>query len=440
MPPQTRTAYARVLAQPRAATTFLFSLVGRSAYALVYLPLLYAAHVLTGSLAAAGLAVALYGAAVACFAPLKAILIDRAGARTVLLALSLASGALLAAIALLTTAASPSSVLHDAGDLGWAAYNALLLCACVLVGAASPPLGPTMRVAWARLLPQKDLQAGLSLDAVVEELLYLAGPAVAGLLLVWLTPGQALLMPAALLALGGSTFALTPALREKQTRSGPAPSNTSRDAPSVKPRHDLRGKNSRLITNPRFAALLVPPLAAGAILGLVSVLVPALEGEIGGTGLVGLALGLFAAASAAGGLIYGQLRLKRTTKRVLFAAAGLLVAATAAMAVPLGLGAHAAWLFVALMVAGLFFSPVMIGAYLVAPQAAGEAQQNAATTWVNTAHNLGSAVVTAGAAWLIQAWGPAPAVLLITGALVLGLAATAAGIRSGSARTAPTPV
>jgi len=58
-----RTArYFDVLALPNVPLTFGAALVGRSAYALVILPLLYAVSEATGSVALAGVAVAIYGA------------------------------------------------------------------------------------------------------------------------------------------------------------------------------------------------------------------------------------------------------------------------------------------------------------------------------------------------------------------------------------------
>lgn len=151
----TRTArYVDVLALPRVPRTFGAALVGRAAYALVFLPLLYAVSEATGSIALAGGAVAAYGAAASFLAPTRAWFIDRFGARRVLSVL-----VVLFASALVATAVA--SLLS--GSAG------LLIASATVAGAVAPPLGPTMRVAWGSLAPDDDhLRTGLSLDAVVE--------------------------------------------------------------------------------------------------------------------------------------------------------------------------------------------------------------------------------------------------------------------------------
>ncbi len=192
-----RTArYRDALAIPHVLPTFGAALIGRSAYALVFLPLLYAVADATGSIALAGVAVALYGAGASFLAPVRAWLIDRHGARPVLGVLVLLFGGTIAALAITSLTSGPS---------------ALLMALAALAGAVAPPLGPTMRVAWGALAKDDALlRKGLSFDAVVEELLYLAGPAIAGLALALIAPGLALLVPAALVVVGGLLFVLTP--------------------------------------------------------------------------------------------------------------------------------------------------------------------------------------------------------------------------------------
>lgn len=83
------------------------------------------------------------------------------------------------------------------------------------------------------------LKKALSLDAVLEELLYLAGPALSGLLLAIIQPSTALLIPAALILVGTSLMMSSPAMAATPVDA------SSRDAASA----------SRLLTEPRFIAL-----------------------------------------------------------------------------------------------------------------------------------------------------------------------------------------
>ena len=273
--PSPRTArYVDVLALPHVPLTFGTALVGRTAYALVFLPLLYAVQESTGSIALAGTGVAIYGATASFLAPARALLIDRYGARPVLTTLVLAFGLMLTAIAATSLFEGPT---------------AAFLVLAGLAGSVAPPLGPSMRVAWGTLAPDdRLLRKSLSLDAVVEELLYLAGPAAAGLALAVIGPGHALLVPAALVIVGGLTFVATPTVGAMRAR-GPVASKSD------------RGRS--LLLQPRFVGMLLPAVVAGAVSGTISVTVPVVLAGDGGPAAAGLALGLFAGGSALAGIL-----------------------------------------------------------------------------------------------------------------------------------------
>ena len=386
--PSPRTArYLDVLALPHVPLTFGTALVGRSAYALVLLPLLYAVQQGTGSIALAGTAVALYGATASFLAPARAMLIDRYGARPVLAALILAFGLTLIALAATSLVDGPAA--------------AFLVLAGV-AGTSAPPLGPTMRVAWGALTPDdRLLRKSLSLDAVIEELLYLAGPAAAGLALAVVAPGHALLVPAVLVVVGGLAFVATPTVGAMRARG----SNASG-----------AHRGTSLLRQPRFVAMLLPAVVAGAVSGTISVAVPVVLSGDGGPAAAGLALGLFAGGSAAGGLLFGAVKVPGSPARQVIALAAGLVTIASLIALVTGTVAVS----VVLAAAGLFFSPVMIVAYVAAHAAGGEHRQNAATTWVNTSHNLGGAGGSALAGVLIQLGGASSAVTATaTGALAL---------------------
>jgi len=397
--PSPRTArYIDVLALPHVPLAFGTALIGRTSYALVFLPLLYAVQEGTGSIALAGTAVTIYGATASFLAPARALLIDRYGARPVLTTLVLAFGLMLTAIAATSLFEGPT---------------AAFLVLAGLAGSVAPPLGPSMRVAWGTLTPDDQLlRKSLSLDAVIEELLYLAGPAAAGLALAVIAPGHALLVPAALVIVGGLTFVATPTVGAMRAR-GPVTSKSD------------RGRS--LLLQPRFVGMLLPAVVAGAISGTISVAIPVVLASDGGPAAAGLALGLFAGGSAVGGLLFGAMKVPGSPPRQLITlAAGLLIAASL-IAVVTGTVAVS----VVLAAAGLFFSPVMIVAYVAAHAAGGEHRQNAATTWVNTSHNLGGAGGSALAGILIQLGGSSLAVTVTASGAVLLLLGSAALARQG---------
>jgi MFS family permease len=358
----------------------------------VLLPLLYAVSEATGSIALAGVAVAIYGATASILAPIRAWLIDRYGARPVLAILVIIFGGAIAALAVCSlTSGSGTALIALSG----------------IAGAFAPPLGPTMRVAWGRLAPTPELlRKGLSLDAVVEELLYLAGPAAAGLALAITTPGAALFVPAGLVVIGGFLFVCTPAVRAMKPQDQNLPQAT-------------RGRS--LLLQPRFCGLLLPVLVAGVVAGTINVAIPVILSEHGGPTAAGIALGLFAGGSALGGLLYGSLKVPGSSARQLITLATALLVASSLTALVTGFLAVS----IALAIAGLFFSPIMIVAYVAAHAAGGEHQQNAATTWVNTGHNIGGAAGSALAGVLIQVAGTPTAILSISVAACVLLATSA---------------
>ncbi|MGM1017457.1 MAG: MFS transporter [Actinomycetota bacterium] len=402
----TRTArYIDVLRLPRVPGTFGAALIGRGAYALVFLPLFYAVADATGSVGLAGIAVGLYGAGASFLAPVRAWFIDHFGARRVLSVLVVIFGGTLAAIGLSALCALDGAVL-------------IVLAA--VAGVFAPPLGPTMRVAWGRLAPTSDLlKKALSFDAVVEELLYLGGPVAAGVALAFIAPGAALLVPAGLVLVGGLLFVVTRTVGEM----------------APQPRADAGSRRDRpLVFDPRFVAVLIPTLVAGAVSGSIGVSVPVVVSDAGGPAAAGIALGIFAGGSAVGGLLFGALRVPGSPLRQLLVLSAALVAISSLIA----LAAGAVSVTIVLAAAGLFFSPVMIVAYFAAHQAGREHRQNSATTWVNTGHNIGAAAGSALAGIIIQAASvPAATMGIASGAALLLVAGAVLGTGRRTSRNSP---
>ncbi|UJP09360.1 MFS transporter [Microbacterium sp. KUDC0406] len=401
MPSTSEARYFDVLKLPRVPVTFGTALIGRAAYALVFLPLLYAVTDATGSIAQAGAAIALYGAGASFLAPVRAWFIDRFGARRILTILVVLFSTAISAIAV--------AALSSAGGI-------LLLALSALAGVVAPPLGPTMRVAWSSLAREGELlKRAMSLDAVVEELLYLAGPAVAGLALTVASPEVVLFGPAVLVLVGGLLFVSTSAVGEMGTRARAGTSD--------------RGQRP-LILERRFLTIVIPVLIAGGLSGAVSVAVPDILSGNGGSTAAGIALGCFAGGSAIGGLIFGRLRLSASPFRQL----AVLTLLMASVLMALTFFSSAVAVVVILAVAGLFFSPIMIVGYMTAGTMGGERRQNSATTWVNTSHNFGSAAGSALIGVGLQLAG-APTAIVWTAVSAALLLLVAGALNAGRDKT-----
>ncbi|MFE6872119.1 MFS transporter, partial [Kitasatospora sp. NPDC057692] len=192
-----RPGYRAVLGAPHAGRTFAAALLGRLSYGVVPLALLLAVRDSTGSYSAAGAAMALFGLASVLLSPARAALIDRHGPRRALPPMAALYGALLLAVAAAT--ARPGTPPP--------ALAALVVAA----GACTPPLGPVMRMLWRRLLPDPDLlRRAYSLDGVAEELLFVSGPLLVGVLLPLVGPSGAVVAGAALLLTGALSLVASP--------------------------------------------------------------------------------------------------------------------------------------------------------------------------------------------------------------------------------------
>ncbi|MFF7636821.1 MFS transporter [Kitasatospora sp. NPDC008050] len=356
-------SYRALLRIPGAAPVFATALVGRLSYGTVSLALVLTVRHRTGSYAAVGVVLAVFGLTCAALAPVRAALIDRHGARRMLPALSLPYGGLLLALTLVS------------GE------RALVVLAAA-AGACAPPLGPVLRARWSELLgPHGLLERAFSLDAVAEELLYVGGP-----LLVGVVGGGAGLVLSAALVVGGALglARLTPA---RAATAGP------RDGASAGQRTGTGARAGRVRGIGRPVAL---AWALGLALGGLSLLLVVTVGARGQAGALAWLEAALAAGSAVGGLAHGAVRWRRPVAARLTATAaglgGLLVLTGGAVSLG-GLVAVA----VAVAAVGLLVSPTLATAYVLADQRAAAEQRTRAGSWVNTAFNAGSALGTAAA-------------------------------------------
>ncbi|MEU9923852.1 MFS transporter [Streptomyces griseoluteus] len=389
-------SYAAVLRVPHARRTFATALVGRLSYGVAPLSLLLATQRATGSYAASGAVLSLYGAAVVLLTPARAGLVDRHGARRALLPLAVAHGGLLCVLAALTW--RPGVPVPLVGGTA------------VLAGACAPPLGPTMRAVWSDLLADPDLlRRAYSLDGVAEELLFVSGPAVVGVLVAWTLPASGLLLGALLLVVGTAAFVTSPAM------TGPRPRTEGGGR-----RGGVRGR----------AAPVVVAAGTGLAISGVELLVLAHVGrDSGDTHLVPWVLGALSVGSALGGLANGVIdwRCPARSRLAGFAVAlGLTIAAA-------GLAPGVLTLALAMTCAGAFIAPALTTAYLLADESAPASDRTRAGAWVNMAVNAGSSAggLTTGA---LLGHLPLPLCFALTGATALASAGVAL---VGGRRTQP---
>lgn len=384
-------SYAAVLRRPYALRTFAAASVGRFSYGIVFLSLMVALSQTAGSYARAGTAVACFGLSSSFLAPLRARLLDRRGPRRVLPLMAAVYAALLAALAGATW--SPGTP-----------YGALLAL-CLSAGACAPPLGPVMRAVWSDLMPDEGLrQRAFSLDTVVEELLYVFGPLVAGLFIAFGNPAVGVGVSAVLILIGTLALAGSPLLRSQApgaTTGEPATGPTSAggdegDSPETcsdqgaAAHGGVRGRG-------RLPAAVCVAGGVGMSLGALELLVVAFAERHHHIAAVAWVQAALAVGSAVGGMAYGARTWRLPGRHRLplpaFALSVVLVAAGAVSDLRL--------LIVVVGCAGLFVAPALSTAYLVADECATEKTRIQAGTWVNSAFNAGNSGGTTTAGLLL---------------------------------------
>lgn len=361
--------YLAVLRTPNAARTFGAALVGRLSYGVVFLAMLLAVTHATGSYTKAGTFSALYGLTSAFLAPVRARVIDRRGLRRALTPMASGYALALVAVAIAT----------------WRAGTPFLLLGvlAVVAGALTPPLGPIMRSLWTDIVAGEELrQRAFSLDTVCEELLYVTGPLLAGLLAAVVNPALGVVVSATLVLTGSLLLVTSAVVRGKSPTDAPiAPEQTSPPAQPAVPTgwlHTFRGLYRPVLVS----------AAVGMSLGALSLLAVAFANRENHLAAVAWVEAALAVGSVAGGLIYGGVswRVAGEVRLPLLAAALGLALGLA------GLSGNLLTLVALVGLTGLFISPTLTTAYLIADAAAAPGARVQAGTWVNTAFNLANSL------------------------------------------------
>lgn len=392
----TRPSYAAVLRTPHATRTFTAALVGRLSYGMVSLAVLLAVSRATGSYAVAGIVMALFGAASVFLSPLRAALVDRHGPRRALLPMAALYAGLLGTLAAATwRPGAPAAVLGTVA---------------VAAGACTPPLGPTMRAVWGELVTDRRLlQRAYSLDGVAEELLFVSGPLLVGVLVGFAPPAAGVAVSALLVGIGTLAFVTSPAVKGVAVRAS---------------RVRARRRIGRGIVQP-----VVVAAGVGLSLGAVDLLVLAFAEQRGhGDDTVAWIFAALSAGSAVGGLLYGAVEWRTGTRvRLPALAAGLGLSLAVA-----GLAPGLATLTGAVVCAGFFVAPALTTAYLVADESAAPGARVQAGAWVNTAVNAGISTGAAAAGLLVGRLPVEAGFALAGGAALLAAAAVAVTVAVGT--------
>jgi hypothetical protein len=416
--PITRTAsYIVVLRTSHVPRTFAAALIARFAYGILFLSLVLAVSRATRSYAVSGGALAVFGLTSSVLAPYRARMIDRYGPRLALLPMAVLCAAMLGLIAAVCWQPGAPRVAV------WVLSGA--------AGACAPPLGPFMRGLWTILVPEDGglLQRAYSLDAVAEELLYVAGPLVAGAFTAFANPAMGVSLSAVLL-LGGTAALVASPVAAGFAGARVAPSARDRDE-SVAP-GSIASHRRRLWPGAGLLDPVIVTAGLGASVGSLNLLAVAFAGAHGGAASVSWISAAMAVSSALGGLLYGAVSWRiRTRIRLPLLAAflGLFCALAGQAGGMVSLGALT-------VVVGFLISPTLTTAYLIAAEVSSAGGETEAGTWVNSAFNSGNAAGAAGIGLLLSPF-PLALCFVVAGAMIFLPALTVAARQFGQVQYPP---
>ena len=341
------------LRQPRALQTFGFGMIGRMPLAMNPVGIVLLIAHTRDSYAIAGIASASYTLAGAIFGPRFGQLADRFGTRRVILPI---------------TAVNFVSIL---ALIHFSYSNTLsIVISAAFAGASLPNIGSFTRTRWSRALSsQKELGTALSIEAVLDEIAFVTGPALAGILYGWRSPSFSMEFSLAFLVVGSLGIALSAS------------------------HHDIAENREKriggLLAIPDMKALLLSLTFLGMVFGgnTVAILSSAkLEGHESSGGIL---VALYSIGSLVAGTLYGMrhwksepgFRFALALAFMTFASSGLLF---------FHHYAALAWL---VALSGLAISPTLIAANSFAKELVPADRLNEAFAYLGAAISLG---ITAG--------------------------------------------
>ncbi|MFQ4147359.1 MFS transporter [Arthrobacter sp. LAPM80] len=306
----------------------------------------------SNSYAIGGFAAGCIGIGAAIGAPVTGYLADRLGQKPVLLVAAVVNAILVSSVVFLAY-----SLLPDSGAKATDGATLVVFAAALLAGATSPQVGPLSRVRWMALskkLPAREqapaVDTALSLEGTADEVTFVLGPALVGLLASLVAPWLPLVLAAAMTLVLVTLFALHPT--EQAVSARPAASSTVGNAGYV----TSRKPNWFLVAVPVAAMLCM-----GAFFGSSQTALTAFTGVHGSVDQAGLMYAIMGASSAVTALsvAYWSVKFSHVWRWVL--TSGFMAAGTVVFLAPTSLG-QMVWV---LLLVGLPVGPAMVTIFSV---------------------------------------------------------------------------
>jgi MFS family permease len=386
--------YQRILTLPGTLAFSSAGFVARMPLSMVSLGIVVLVSARSGSYGLAGGVAAAYIVANAGFAIVQGRLTDRLGQRVVLLgSITVFAGALVGLMVVV--------------ELGWSAPWPHLLAA--LCGAGLPQVGSSVRARWTHVLSGRDdgaaqLHTAFSLEAVVDEAVFMFGPVVVTVLATTVSPlaglGSALAFGVVGTCLLAAQRATAPPVHAQPQGTGARPA-----------------LGWRLLLPVSMAGA-----ALGAVFGAVELVTVAFARNEGHAAAAGWLLAVWSASSMASGLLYGVVAWRashRTRLRLGMAVLGLSL-------LPLPFVSGLLLLGVVLFISGFAISPTLVSMMSLVEASVPASRLTEGIAWVSTGLSAGIAPGAAVAGWVVDGWGTASGYVVSLVAGLVGIAVTLA--------------
>lgn len=311
---------------------------------------------------AAGTATALMTGAMAVCAPMLGKLIDRGRAPVALVALGVVQFSCVIGLVVATQSQAPLLMVWGLA---------------LLAGVASPPVAGTTRSLWSSTVSDDLVPVAYDLEVLIVDVLYVAGPLIASVLLAICNAGATLGVVYALMAVSCAMLAACAPVRSYATQ-----------VRSLRRTEESRSESS-LLSHINIVLLLLICASTSAFSGWIETAVPLYYSQIDMASLSGVAISIWSIGSIIGIVAFTHCHPKRmATVKQLVLFTGIYGIACLGLALPLG--GHK--LVCALFLVGVFVSPGSTLQYRIAGQLAPEGRQGEMFSWVNTAMGVGLAL------------------------------------------------
>ncbi len=380
--------YRSVLATPGAKQWSVAGFIARMPISMVTLAIVLLIAGRTGSYGLAGAVSAAYMVAAALTAPVLARLIDAWGQARVLLPAVAAFSLGMAGLVVAVERSWPTPVPH-------------VLAA--MAGACYPPVGACVRARWAAALGEGDaLHTAYSLEAVIDEAIYMTGPVIVTLLATSVNETLGICAVIAF-ALGGGVWLA---------------SLTATEPPARGSAHVSAGTQS--MGWGWLAMLVLAAVCLGTLFGSTEVVTVAFAQEHGHRALAGPLLATWATGSFIAGIITGSTSWKASAlQRYRLGAVAM-----ALVMLPLPFINGLPLLAVVLFFAGFAISPTLVACVSLVQAHVPATRLTEGITWVMTGIGLGIAPGAAVAGWLIDGYGASTAYIVpVVGGILAAIVA-----------------